>query len=537
MNKWVTSLVLVLLIAACGCAGPEDQGAENSVVVQEPAANQGTNNENVQEPPEPEPEVPESAVEEEQTPTPTTAPIQEQVPLEIIRLDPYFAGDGAEMISTGPWMIYLRSSGMVVVSGDGSEIASLEFPLDDRIVSWAVASHGGVFALVKQEIDSLPGEGNKWLTIRSLPTNEEIFRLELMDYSGEPLSFSDEQGERDFYADRHRAVGQVVWSHDGETLAFVGSHNGPSPDVYTYNIKTGEVLQLTSGPAHAVNLAWSPDDAYIFHAGVEKMYTGYSGAGYEGWIFYAARPDGSEVLQTQDGPKDYRQQEIIGWYSDSEVLMVSRQEFCGLYDFIMLDIESGELTTIMKDQHSRSAFDPASKQALVWVSPDSYDSEECGPASEAGLYLVSVPDGKVEKLEGYPPEVDIMEIEWDETGEVFLAEGQKTWLVVDSVGKVLEFSQKPVFSPDWKWVAYVDKDGYYFTMYDVENDIMMEIEHERNILNPTWSPDSSHLFYFQEREKENYFDLYMMEIPGLRSTLIAENVFYRYNQKPIWLMP
>ncbi len=115
---------------------------------------------------------------------------------------------------------------------------------------------------------------------------------------------------------------------------------------------------------------------------------------------------------------------------------------------------------------------------------------------------MSVPGGKVEKLEGYPEDISIMGIEWDQTAGVFLADGYKTWLVVDPEEGILDLQQQPIHSPDGKWIAYLDRDGSDFTIYDVDNDTTVEIQHKGSILYPTWSPDSSHLFYFQERKKE-----------------------------------
>ncbi len=143
MKKWTMLFVVVLLITASACTAVEIPAAD-----QAPEANQ-VQNDDFEKEPEPEP-TPEPIEEEEPTPTPAISPSME--PLELVFLE-----DGVEMTSTGPWMVFPTVIGLVAVSADGSEVASLGFPLNDRIVSWASPGQGGVLALVKDHFDSHAG--------------------------------------------------------------------------------------------------------------------------------------------------------------------------------------------------------------------------------------------------------------------------------------------------------------------------------------------------------------------------------------------
>lgn len=538
MKRWTLIFVLLLLVSLCACTTEETP-------VMEPSPTETTAPEpgpTVTEPP-PEPEElptattadeqPEDDVPDAQTePQPLTVQLAREEPLEI-----NFLEEDGEMNSTGPWLLFQAGIGLMAVNHDGSEIASFAFPLNDQVIEWDVASQGGVVAMVKDSFSSTADNSQKWLEVRALPNNQLLYEVQMLDYDGAPLSFADEQDELDFLQDRIRAVGQLAWAHDSLTLAFVSSHEGPSPDVYSYFLQSGEVLQLTDGPAHAVNLAWSPDDATIFHAGVEKMYTGYSGAGYSGWTFYAAAPDGSGVRNVASGTDEIQIETIIGWVSDNEVLMASGQWFCGEYDLRMVNIETGEQTLILQAQHSDSAYDPASQKALIWVDPDSFDSEQCGPASEPGLYLVSVPGGEVEQLEGFPDDETIFGVEWDQNAGLFLVSGRDFWQLVDPEEGVLELSKRPTLSLDGRWVAYREQDGSGFTIFDVENDRWVELSESGKVLHPSFSPDSTHLFYFQEGAKEGNFSLYVIDLTDLTTSLVAEDIIGKYSDPPVWLMP
>ncbi|MEE4193847.1 MAG: hypothetical protein V2J07_01485 [Anaerolineae bacterium] len=538
MKRRTLTVVMLLLLSLCAC-----KTEETPVVAPSPSETAVPEPTSTNPPPEPEPqelptatstdELPEdNEPEEAADPLPDEVLPSREEPLEIN----YLEEDG-EMKTTGPWLMFKTLIGLMAVNYDGSEIASFGFPVNDRIIEWDVASQGGVVAMVKDSFESTADNSQKWLEIRALPRNQRLYELKMLEFDGAPLSFTNQQDELDFALDRIRAVGQLAWAHDSLTLAFVSSHEGPSPDVYSYFLQSGEVIQLTDGPSHAVGLAWSPDDAYIFHAGVEKMYTGYSGAGYSGWTFYAAAPDGSEVLTVTRGTDEIQKEEIIGWVSDTEVLMTSGYWFCGDFDLRVVNIEDGAQTMIMQAQHSYSAYDPVSQKALVWVSPDSVDTEECGPASEPGLYLVSVPGGEVEKLEGYPEDETIYGVEWDPNTGLFLVNGSNYWQLVDPEEGVLEQSRRPTFSPDGRWVAYQDQDGAGFTLFDAENDRWVEVSDTGRVLHPSFSPDSSHLFYFHEQSKEGWFSLYVIDLSNLTTSLVTEDIVSEYSDPPVWLMP
>ena len=63
----------------------------------------------------------------------------------------------------------------------------------------------------------------------------------------------------------------LKWSPDGRYLAFIAAIDGPSSDVYSYDLQTGQINRLTDGPNQAANLSWSPDSKWIVHEEVEEF--------------------------------------------------------------------------------------------------------------------------------------------------------------------------------------------------------------------------------------------------------------------------
>lgn len=58
------------------------------------------------------------------------------------------------------------------------------------------------------------------------------------------------------------ALNYPAWSPDGHTLAFAGMVEGES-DIYTYDLRSGEVRRLTDGPDSEIMPAWSADGSEI----------------------------------------------------------------------------------------------------------------------------------------------------------------------------------------------------------------------------------------------------------------------------------
>jgi serine/threonine protein kinase len=70
-------------------------------------------------------------------------------------------------------------------------------------------------------------------------------------------------------------------------LAFVSNRNGNKYQVYTYNLATKEIVQLTSDPAEKGRLAWSPDGKQIYYEGKTAA---------TGWDIFRMDADGSNPV-------------------------------------------------------------------------------------------------------------------------------------------------------------------------------------------------------------------------------------------------
>lgn len=285
-------------------------------------------------------------------------------PTPVIFSDAELQLDGEAGESEGPWLLLETSEGLKIVDANASVLGVVPIPAPFTSGSAQPAPSGGLVGFVF----SNDSENFKGLQVYSFTENRVIYNQDLLAYDGESLSFENTQAADEFNLDRETAVGRLAWSSDGKQLAFISSHMGPTPDVYVLDIETGEVTQITSLPTHEVNLAWSPDDAYIFIAAVEKLNVGYAGTGFSGWEFYAARPDGTDVIDAGEGLQNRGWETMVGWYADTQVLMVSGYGACGMFDLRILNIESGEYQMVWEGQIDEVSYAPESKRVLVWQS-------------------------------------------------------------------------------------------------------------------------------------------------------------------------
>ena len=439
--------------------------------------------------------------------------------------------EGIGMETPGPWLMFPSYEGFWLVSKEGDRVRLMQTSINDYLERWEMAPQGGLIARVWHDYND---RSLKFLEVISIQSYEHPLILNLLDYNGEGLNFASERDEEEFMVDRYYAVGELSWSSDGSKMAFVSSHQGPSPDVYVYDVRSREVTRLTDGPSHSVNLHWSPDDQYIFHAGVEKMWKEYSGSGYSGWAFYAARANDSGVTTVFRSDVYQGHESGIDWFSDHEILMESGYWFCGSFDLRMVDINNGKRVSIWPNQYNQSAYDPVEKVVLIWVSPDAFDSEECGTVGESGLYLVSISDGHQEKVADFEDQGLISSIEWNEEASKFVIDLRTFWAVVDNKGEVEYLEEEPIFSTAGKIIALLGYKGESLRVIDQEDKIF-EVSTGNTILSPIWSPDGSRLFFFEE-SVSGESSLFMVKAPDYERVLIIED-FPANSYDLRWVMP
>ena len=186
-------------------------------------------------------------------PKPTKTPITQSIPLS----------------KDGPWIIYLKSydTPPLLCNLDGSGC----FPVNMPIKSWGwylynyiTAPKGGYLALL-----ALEEEYDPQIWIIKLPERKIIRKIPLLAH--EVRDTLPPELDPNYPSFFYSLVDQenVLWSPNGQFLAFVSAQEGPNSDLYLYDVNNDSVRKVSNENKSVHIMGWSPDSHLIVYAHVE----------------------------------------------------------------------------------------------------------------------------------------------------------------------------------------------------------------------------------------------------------------------------
>ncbi len=279
--------------------------------------------------------------------------------------------------STGPYVLFSANTGIWISNPDGSfptKLTDLDMGLAD--LHQALSPDGSQLALVARDdigiglyLVEIPiGETQKIATLPLL-TEEDLLdatspkaitSYAIMDYPN------------------------VAWQpNDGSLLAFTGAINGPTSDLYLYNIQSGEFTQLTDGPSQAIAPSWSPEGQYILHYGVSWV------PPFGGAIVGYNRLDGAWAVRASDGevinqpkPKGYHGN-FVGWQDDSHYMIFDSDDTCYSVNLRNVNVVDGKTTPVMEASFYYSIAQSPENMALLFSG-----DEGCTSSPGEGIFLM-----------------------------------------------------------------------------------------------------------------------------------------------------
>ena len=434
------------------------------------------------------------------TPSPTAADSDIQAP------------DTEPLDSEGPWLAIKDNAGLWIMNHDGKGNKIL---IPDARYFFLASPDGRKLAyLVRGE------DGDPDLKVLLLPENRISFSMDI--YNFELGDFNDETHDTilNYEEDLLYAVGRLAWSPDSSMLAFTSSHESPTSDLYLYDTLSGEVTQLTSGPTQAVDPIWSPDGRYIFHAGVDRLYIGYSGAGYRGWKLFSVTPDGRNTFLYNGIDDNTGFEDVLGWLSGQSILMHSGYWHCGYFNLRIMNIETGKTLTFWRGKHDNAAFSSEFASILVGSSQFNEYDVDCGPEEESGLFLISTADNSRTRLlddKGW------YEITWSDEGHRFIVDSENLGIfTVDGTGSIERWGGEPIFAPGGEYWL-IKSDGVFNELGFVKD---LDIDRDSEAF---WSPDGQFVYFEDEGA------LYRASAPGFKREIIS--TLFSDIQDYVWIIP
>jgi len=296
----------------------------------------------------------------------------------------------------GPWLLLGNGETLFAVNPDGTgpiallDTTNLASNLPDPEKNSPTGGHFAYLTMTDpMQFTDLT------LNIYTMPEMRVTKQIDLIAAEYE-LTEQSMPGDPPFDASRTLVeVSSFAWSPDGSQLAFMGIIEGPTSDLYLYNLNTDTITRLTDGPSNGIRPSWSPDGTWIVHTGVSTLGTG-AGYGMEG--IWAARADGSSVRDLY--PLASSGDEIIhGWLSPTEFVVSSWNAVYGNFNLRTYNLETGDTASIQEGAFTSSALDTTNETALIFVDRYSADAIE---GQNNGFFMIHIPTGTRTILEEEP---------------------------------------------------------------------------------------------------------------------------------------
>ena len=452
---------------------------------------------------------------------PTQAPTSLVVPTKVVPPQPATAAVPVGVLSdTGPWLIITTTHSLWAMNADGSGLTEMVTMAGEGVIVGVSPQPGGD-KIAYLTFTDLECTHNARLEIMQLPQRRPDTITKLTNEKTEPGANA---GPGDPATEAVRSMIQypsLVWSPDGQTLAFIGAQDGNSSDLYTYTMADGKIRRLTTGPSHVYAPSWSPDGKYIVTYGVESFGTG---AGYlmkGGW---AALADGSNII---DLPvPDSQGETVIGWTGPSAFVVYSWNVDGGGSKLRTYDIETKKTTMLYKGSLTEAAMstDTGYQEGNILFT---------GGLDNKGIYLIPAGQTQPQKL----ADDDASYVSYIKYPDVMFRVSiyPKGWTTFTPTGSHREDGPAPVsttyenvaqYGAIWAWASYDSNNpGLWISGPGIEM---------RKIFNdvadfPAWNQQDNTLLFFSKSDLyiAKFFDYVPQKVSQVTDEIWAIN----------WLIP
>lgn len=280
----------------------------------------------------------------------------------------------------------------------------------------------------------------------------------------------------------------LAWSPDGQWLAFVGAMDGPSADLYSYQLANGTIRRLSDGPHHAYQLLWTPDASQIIHS-ANACFLCMGGPFEGGQGIWGAYPDGSGLVTYEGADAPAR---FVLWKDASHLLIDSGPRNGCWSDARILNIADGSSEPIDFGCYGPVVYNDTGSHALLHAAGTS-DLLSDG----MGLYTVNI-----DRAEATYFGEDFDEIWWDRYERRFMSMGDQGLHAFTREGEMIMdfFHTSHARSPNHRFIARIDT----APREQWEGGLWLETDGGAPVhlldgggLALEWSPDSQGFFFSQ----------------------------------------
>ncbi len=301
----------------------------------------------------------------------------------------------AELTATGPWLLMETNQGLWAANSDGSGLTQLaDVDYWDSYYLHMAAQPGGNQVVLISPASPAPNDlQNMALNLLSLPDGTITKITDLT--SPETEAYLEAENWDPLYTIRQSH--SYAWSPDGTRLAFVGLMDGPSADVYLYDIASGDITRVSFDDDQDYWVSWSPDGNILLYFGTKAFGTG---GGFDTTSVWYAQGDGTDASLLYVPEDD--NVEVVGWLDNKTVVLDTWSMHCeGDSKLRLYDLISRKVTMLNEDCFTSAAADSGRGAAIF--------------ANTSGLYLLTAEDQAPVRID----QGEVASIDSVEPGEYF----------------------------------------------------------------------------------------------------------------------
>jgi hypothetical protein len=433
----------------------------------------------------------------------------------------------AQLPTTGPFLLYTRYLGrdtsFIIVGPDGIGRSQLRIPEGAQIsylpgsissdgswIAYYTGSDTGDYDLALNVARVFDGTTLPPIPLISESHVQDLAQIATALPTERPGFYSEYPPDTDWTGPIEMTFRTGIFSHAWSPvkneLAFVAQIDGPSSDVYLFDVESQSIRRLTADTFNSGYLAWSPDGEWVLYENLvpDGVYD-YNGPLY---AVRATRPSRyPPPLESSFWWSDR------GWLSDKLLLLTGQGDTGGPYDLRSVDIKTGKTQDLWPDVYEDMAIDPRNALIALSAAPSAYDFAIPATHLEDGLYFVAL-DGRRRKVSD--------SVFWS---LVYLGPGSPQFIGLDGKDivaisedgstKVIESLQPGQISPspDGMWFVVFGENGMDVVSH---SDLSTLVHFKDPVSAVSWRPDSAAFFFLSEGA------LSLMSVPAGHDVLVDD---------------
>ena len=284
-------------------------------------------------------------------------------------------------------------------------------------------------------------------------------------------------------------IRSVAWSPDSQSLAFAAQIDGPSSDVYIFDIEDRSIRRLVDDLENVLQIDWAPDGERILYQ------NSTAGLTYLTAYIYVADPD-QESPQSPAVIDSGKLSHKHSWIADNLYLIVHGVERAPPQDLRSLNTVTQELQDLWPYTAGSFAIDARQQAIVVSTIPGGYFNS----APEEGTYHIPI-RGEISKI---TVERFTLSNGFKESQVFGFRENQVYSILADGIITRIgpsEWSEHlpPTASPNQAWILLLENQNKV-TLYAAETYEQTKTwEIPETIYRVSWRPDSLGLFLLTNR--------------------------------------